>query len=188
MWPLPSGKCRLVYAHLEFERPFFLCCSKSTDIVKTRQSSYGKPQEAYRPRRNLSKHNLSWGLPHPVLTRGSTPSCPGQGVPHPGPGEGSTPSCPYWGYPILFWSGIPNPVPAGYPRVPPSRLGYPQKGHRTMEVLWDGDGEPPGVNWQINWKHYLPDPSDAGSNCKWCHVNTYRIRFSPSHISVSERY
>ena len=35
----------------------------------TRQSC-GKPQEAYRPRCNLSKHNLSWGRGYPIpLTR-----------------------------------------------------------------------------------------------------------------------
>ena len=38
--------------------------------IKARKSSCGKPQEAYRPRCKLSKHNLSQGrrVPHPLLS------------------------------------------------------------------------------------------------------------------------
>ena len=60
----------------------------SPTTTTSRQSSCGKPQEAYHRRPNLSKRNLSWrgeGLPHAVLAEGYP--CPGTGVAHlPGTG------------------------------------------------------------------------------------------------------
>ena len=54
--------------------------------MKTRQSSCRKPQEAYHPRHNLSKCNLSWGTPVLGVTSvlfwlGLPQSCPDQEVP-----------------------------------------------------------------------------------------------------------
>ena len=45
---------------------------------RTRPSSCWKPQEAYLPRGNLSKHNISWGKGIPFLVRGpgGTPVTP----------------------------------------------------------------------------------------------------------------
>ena len=132
--------------------------------MKTKQSSRGKLQKAYHPRHSLSKHNLSLrggeGGGYPILSwPWSTPSCPGQGVP------------------ILSWLGVSHPVLARGGTPSCSDQGTPKKDMGPVEVLgdgdwvpperewdqwkYDGDGVPPpppmpGVNWQTNWKYYLP--------------------------------
>ena len=94
----------------------------------------------------------SWvgGVPHPVLA-GGTPSSPGG-----------------WGYPIQSW-------PGGYPiQSWPGRYpiqSWPGGGvHPHTIQTWIGvpphqpDGVPPcqGVDWQTNWKQYLPPSFGCG--------------------------
>ena len=120
---------------------------------QTRQSSCGKPQEAYQPHRNLLKHNMSWGEGTPSCpgcTRpgggGGTPSCnrPGGTPPCLEQGEG-TPSSPVkGGYPILSWSEYPLAGTAPLPR----------RYLRPLEVLWAEDGVP--------WKGHVTSGSIMG--------------------------
>ena len=86
--------------------------------ILTRKSSYGKLQEAYHFWNNLSKHNLSGG--YPILAGGyHILTCRG--------------------YPILIWLGYPQ-WDWGTSCL---GLGYPRKDMGPVEVLWNGDGEPP---------------------------------------------
>ena len=77
-----SSSAYLFLIYLTF---YFIITSLKQSYSWTRKSSCGKPQEAYRPRHNLSKHILSreggggtylgrgylpWGSPHPDIGRG----------------------------------------------------------------------------------------------------------------------
>ena len=120
-------------------------------ILKTK-SSCGKTQEAYLPRRHMSRHNLSWGwgrVPSPiggggtpVLVRGDTPvllrgypgPCGGGGGASLGrdivPVTGKGPSTSHWGTP-------------------------PGKDMGPVDVLWDGGG-PQCLTDAHLWKHNPP--------------------------------
>ena len=80
---------------------FISCELWPMNRIKTRQSSYGKSQEAYHPRRNLSKFDLSQCGFTPVLARGVPQFCPGQGVTPvlgylPGTDQGPVTGVPPW--------------------------------------------------------------------------------------------
>ena len=124
----------------------YLMCLQSSNLWSvmnykknciTRKSSCRKPHEAYGPQRNLSLWG-GGGVPQsPVLARGGgrvTQSWLGVGGLVPQSWLGGTP-CP----------GIPPP-----PQKEPG-TGVPPP-------------PPPGVDWQTNWKFYLPHPSHAGGN------------------------
>ena len=114
---------------------------------KTIKSSCGKPQDAYRPWHNLSKHNLSGeGVPHPVLAS-------------------------RW-YPVQFWLvGWATTSSPGQKGVPgregtwDQSLGYcppPKKDHGPSCSTTDGRRDRDWVptpfrqtDWRL-WKHYLP--------------------------------
>ena len=105
---------------------------------------------------------------------------PGLGVPHPDL-VGGYPGYPPFRPPDLGW-GTPLPRPGmGYPLArpgmgtPPARpgMGYPPS------QTWDGGcpldltGVPPqDVNWQTNWKQYLPHPLDAGGKKSTVTIST----------------
>ena len=104
--------------------------------IITRKSSCGKPQEAYRQRHNLFKHNLSpeggypilsWlGVPHPVLIGGGYPILSWLG-----------------GYPILSWLGVPHLDLARWVPHPDLAGGYPP----GLGYLLPGTGVPPERTW-----------------------------------------
>ena len=88
----------------------------------------GKPQEAYRPQCDMSKHNLSpgGGAPHPVLGYPSTRT----GVP------------PEWARHQLL--GYPSRRMWDQWQYYGMEMGYifPGKNMGLVELLWDGDGVP----------------------------------------------
>ena len=87
-------------------------------ILPTRKSSYGKMQEVYCPRHNMSKHNLLGGT-----WLGGTLGYPL---------SGSVTS--HWGTPHPDWGPV-----TGVP---------PRKDMGPVEVLWDGDGVPLGKDME----------------------------------------
>ena len=127
---------------------FFLKISTCT----TRQSSWGKPQEAYHLRHNCPSvtyrggvHHPGQGVPHPVLAGGYPILNPdlAVGVPH------HALVTPFDCVPLHLGLGYP-PSGTGVP-PPPQRDGTcgsimgwrwntsPGKDMEPMEVLWDGD-------------------------------------------------
>ena len=125
------------------------------------------------------------GVPHPVM--GGTPSSHDGGYPSSHDGEYPS-SHDGVGYPIQSRWGVPHPVIRGYP--PPSRPGWGTPPttqtwpgyllHHldlagvppTTIQTWSGyppapsrpgQGTPPrGVDWQTNWKQYLPPSFGCG--------------------------
>ena len=121
---------------------------------QTRKSSCGKSQEAYRPRRNLSKCNLSQGYLSPG--QGSTPSGPDLEVPHPDL-AGGIPQ--FWpgGYPILTWmGGSPSRV-----HIPHRGLGYhPAQGRNLGPVTAGTSPERNGTSGSIMGWIWGTSPAD----------------------------
>ena len=158
--------------------------------IQTRQSSCGKPQEAYHIRCNLSKSDLSsrgrGEVPHPVLAVGIS-SCPGQGVPHsilslargyPLCGNGVHP-CLGLGYTLAWdWgtprrdlglpgTGVPPIWDWGTPRRNLGQVtGYttPQKGHGTSGSIMGWKWDIYSQVWTDKLKTLSSQPSDAGGN------------------------
>ena len=111
-------------------------------IILIRQSSCGKPQEAYCPRRNQSKRNLSGG-------GGGTDLA--EGVPQSWIGGGDIPL----GRDLGPVTGV---VPGKGPGT--SHWDTPRKDIGPVEVLVNGGGYLPlGVKEQTNWKYNLLNAS-----------------------------
>ena len=105
------------------------------------RKSCGKPQEAYRPRQNLSQHNLSreGGTPslaggHPILGWGSSPI-----MRYPP----SWPGTSHWGTPTNRLLNQWKYYLMGMEYPPPPERMWDQWEYYGMEMLWDGDGLPP---------------------------------------------
>ena len=126
-----------------------------------RQSSCGKPWEAYSPHRNLSKHNLFWlvggGGSTPVLLRlgrycspalaGGNPA--GTGLPLPGTGVLPT----LLGVPSPGTQVLPGRVLGPVTGLPPERT-WDQWKYYGMEMGYLFPPPPPRCEL-TNWKHYL---------------------------------
>ena len=97
---------------------------------KTRKSSCGKPQEPYRPRRNMSKSNMSKSN----MSKSNLSEGGGEGYPSAVRGGGS---------PILAMMGYHNTALGGYTSHILAVRGYPSPvlagGYPIKEVLptWD---------------------------------------------------
>ena len=142
--------------------------SQMSDSFEVPSGCCRKPQEVYHPLHNLSKRNLSGEYPSPgqgfTPVLGVTTSWPfwgysiltWLGVCYPDL-AGVTPSSPGWeGGFTPSWPGqvgTSSQVRMGY-APGQDRIGYPLQRslgavagalpERTVEVLWDGDGVPPG--------------------------------------------
>ena len=84
------------------------------------------------------------------------------------------PARPDWGTPPVWtWLGYPLSRP-GWCTPIWSWPGYPPV------LTWPGYPPPPqGVNWQTNWKYYLPRPSDADAN-KFPKTNIVKFQWESS--------
>ena len=101
---------------------------------------------------------LSWqGVDHPILAGGRcTQSSPGWAVPclgleYPLTWDWGTPCKRHGSSGSIMYYGLEIGVP-------------PWKEHGTSRIIKGWMGYPPGVDWQTNWTHCLPNPLDAGGN------------------------